>query len=560
MSSDTNTFVSNVTGNSFDLTTEPIVRDRIVTGFTVDNIQNAAGDNTRSAVPYALHQGVYSPIYDHLQANRRPITVNITMTREDGVSIDERFQFGANETYDTIAEVIGGMMLDLFNLDSEYEDLNENEDGSTADSLASIHYTIVDTQVGGCVLDAFKLNIPAKIKNSIWDPNNEDNHCFLRCIHKAMKSEIEYEEWYIENNLVEFTDSLDERFDITRVADLEKHLKININVFYIDELKKQEFLYMTSLSGNPECTQDTIHILFVSYDHYTNTANVPFIDPDQKQYNIDIKKEVQTHNLLVEDAIYNRSYDGHYVLITDMEPYTNKRRKYVCDICTKAYEYDTQLANHKELCRKRCKEDSVERLVKYKENVEAYFTYTSYSNRWMNCFASYDFETRYCTELNQHIAVSFGITYVNIFAPEKSFTIMYDNKDEKKVLEQFVKAVAYISKHHTNLFSVDTWREPGTPSSTSKKVKDKTICKLCLLPLAKDGEEEPMDYNHSHAKDDNVNIKLEGYTHPACNKAAQQKKLPLRLFAHNSRSFDSNIVIKALVHPDNKKYYSKIYE
>jgi hypothetical protein len=87
-------------------------------------------------------------------------------------------------------------------------------------------------------------------------------------------------------------------------------------------------------------------------------------------------------------------------------------------------------------------------------------------------------------------------------------------------------------KYNYELQSVDFHNNKSKPNSTT--------CELCYTQNSK------MEYNHSHYKNDTLNLDLEKFMCDKCNKKLQTKNKPIDFYAFNSKNYDNTFLINAI--------------
>ncbi len=470
------------------------------------------------------------PVINHVNA----LAADPTLEDDFDDSIEENTELiiMQNAGYLSIRRLITTAFFDVIDSIEQSYDLVGEVDRLTV--------TFAPIGVGGRSLHNtnYKPQIYTRFMKSIIDPKNSDSLCLLHCIHLKLKLRgsigDEFNDWFNEHRLEEFT--INGFFNITKLEQLEERLKINLNIYLVED-KEYSYYYNSQLkfpnTYSAPLSFDFIDVVLVGYHQYYNTRNEPFTDEEEL-----LALEEKRDDFFQFEHKPAKDLNGHFWLIKFDAFFKVKASHSLCKICKYSFQKQSELVNHYKFCvtKNKTQQNNIDRIASFKENDDdSFFEFNSWSSRWLMPFCTYDFETR--VDNGRHVALSYGITYVNIFEPNKSYTIQKFNQDAKQLLNDFIVDVSTIAKRHNE----EVMSVKNMPLENN--IADE--CKICLLPMT-DSDKSTAEFNHSHGLNDEVN-NLNGYVHKKCNRSCKQKTQALRFWAHNSSKFDNNLVLEALL-------------
>ena len=369
--------------------------------------------------------------------------------------------------------------------------------------------------------------IPLQFRSSniINVKNEKDNKCFLWSIlaklypandHKQRVSNYKPYEDKINMNGIDYPVKIK---DISKVENQNENL--SINVFALEKQEDKKTIYPVYISNKNNKEKITIDLLFIESNENT-----------------------------------------HYCLIKDLDSFKydkNNHKQYTCRNCMQAFQKETTLKNHKEICldNKHCNII----LPKKDKNILKFHNHHFKEKLPFSIYCDFEannipIETTqpnpnesYTNKIFKQEVNSYGI-YVKSAYPDifKSQYFSYIGNDAK---EKFVKKILSIYKKIT----YETYKRKDNKPILSKQEEEEfqkaTHCYICGAKFSTICEKEHKIREHNH-----FTGVYRGAACQSCNTKEGKSSKLIPVFFHNGSNYDFHFIIEEL--KKNEDDYNKV--
>lgn len=390
-------------------------------------------------------------------------------------------------------------------------------------------------------------------------PFNKDKYCVLHSIYSALtfakphlpktslNADPEYmtgfTDWFLANQLERFYH--ENLFLLDRLGELEEQIETNLSVYSFDRELAEENTTTKGLTPVYRSLfnhQESVNLVIVPLSNFRKRGVVasPFTEPGHN-HAVTTKKTINP-----EVDIFLAAFQRKRV-INDVNAHAcilnknvfSKNNDAVCEYCDRNVKA-TRIEEHRVDClnKLRCT-PPVDREKVYVESKNPEKVFTKYRAFYRVPFVTYDFETRLVDGV--HTPFSYALCYLNVFDVRESRVIMKDITEYPDLITNFIADCKALTEHHWNLQSVDH----APPHAEIPKPK---VCPWCLTT-----PKNPMEFNHSHFRGDNLNLEHNRWVCHRCNCAVTLRNKPLRFLAHNAAKFDNNLIISQMLNDPSLK-------
>lgn len=425
--------------------------------------------------------------------------------------------------------------------------------------------------------NANALNHNAVLKDKTLSDNvryirNKDKFCVLHTIFtkfwytEPLKKRVvnldedymqAFIKWFKTNQLDDFYEG--DKFLTHKVKILEERLKISINIYicHNDRLKKVNLHRRSDYKYD----DDIIDLVYLGLDNFKlksgkETGNLnSFIRGKEFYTNGQVYQMNGSHCGELKSTFFIKNKGEH---------------SFICKYCKYCSRSKHVIENHEILCKDSFKnKNEEERIVNYREPLKHEKEFSNFSSLNRTPFAVGDFETRTVDgkeitrkdgtkyKTKEQVPYSYSLKYVNPFKNGEELIYMKISLNPKKLTKEFAKDCAEIAKFHHEQQCVDVAGE-HEPYKFSYFDKDDNLVengsnKIGTCPFCYKDMKRP-EYNHTHFKDDDLNLELNTYICKLCNAKNQVKNKGLSLFFHGGSKFDFNLFAAEMF---NSKLFSK---